>query len=82
MHIDQYLEEWLYPRGSQSVHGFFSKDDNQDSIQVEDQAPEGSIITNQATEGETYTMVVIKWREKVEESGDNINSPLCGELYK
>ena len=27
-------------------------------------------------------MVVIKWSEKVEGSGDNIDSPLCGGLYK
>ena len=27
-------------------------------------------------------MVVIKWSEKVEGSGDNIYSPLCGGLYK
>ena len=27
-------------------------------------------------------MVVIKWSEKVEGSGDNIESPLCGGLYK
>ena len=27
-------------------------------------------------------MVVIKWSDKVEGSGDNIYSPLCGVLYK
>ena len=27
-------------------------------------------------------MVVIKWLYKVEGSGDNIYSPLCGGLYK
>ena len=27
-------------------------------------------------------MVVVKWSEKVEGSGDNIDSPLCGVLYK
>ena len=27
-------------------------------------------------------MVVVKWSEKVEWSGDNIYSPLCGGLYK
>ena len=25
--IDQYLEEWLSPIGSQSVHGFFSEEE-------------------------------------------------------
>ena len=27
-------------------------------------------------------MVVVKWSDKVEGSGDNIDSPLCGGLYK
>ena len=45
-------------------------------------APEGAIISNIAPEGEISTMVVIKWSEKVEGSGDNIDSPLCGGLYK
>ena len=27
-------------------------------------------------------MVVVKWSDKVEGSGDNIYSPLCGGLYK
>ena len=27
-------------------------------------------------------MVVVKWSEKVEGSGDDIDSPLCGGLYK
>ena len=27
-------------------------------------------------------MVVVKWSHKVEGSGDNIYSPLCGGLYK
>ena len=45
-------------------------------------APEGAIISNEAPDKEAYTMVVIKWSEKVEGSGDNIYSPLCGRLYK
>ena len=59
--IDQELEEWLSPRGSQSVHGFFSEDEKQESIQTEDLAPVGARIRNQAPEGETSTMVVVKW---------------------
>ena len=59
--LDKYLEEWLSPRGIQSVHGFFSDEDKQKSIQMEDSAPEGAIISNKAPEGETYTMVVVKW---------------------
>ena len=59
--LDQDLEEWLSPRGSQCVHGFFSEDENQESIRIEYSAPEGAIITNQAREGGISTMVVIKW---------------------
>ena len=78
----QDLEEWLSPRGSQSVHGFFYEEEKQDSIQIEDPAPEGAMISNIDPEGETSIMVIIKWLEKVEGSGDNIYSPLCGGLYK
>ena len=78
----QELEEWLSPRGSQSVHGFFSEEEKQESIQTEDSAPERAIISNQAPEEETYTMVVVKWSDKVEGSGDDIDSPMCGGLYK
>ena len=42
--LDQELEEWLSPRGSQSVHGFFSEEENQESIRIEDLAPEGARI--------------------------------------
>ena len=58
--LDKDLEEWLYPRGSQSVHGFFSEEENQEYIRMEDSAPEGAMTSNQATEKETYNMVVIK----------------------
>ena len=80
--LDQELEEWLSPKGSQSVHGFFSEEEKQQSIQTEDSAPEGAIRSNQAPEVETSTTVVDKWSENVEVSGDNIDSPLCGGLYK
>ena len=39
--LDKYLEEWLYPRGSQSVHGFFSEEEKQEFIRMEDSDPEG-----------------------------------------
>ena len=52
------------------------------SIQIEDSAPEGAIISNQYTEGGKSTMVVVKWSDKVEGSGDNMDSPLCRGLYK
>ena len=74
--LDQYLEEWLSPRGSQYVHGFFFEEEKQEYIRTEDSAPEGARISNQSTEGETSTMVVVKWSDKVEESVDNIDSPL------
>ena len=59
--LDQYLEEWLFPRGIQYVRGFFSDEEKQESIRIEDLAPEGAIISNIALEGETYSMVIIKW---------------------
>ena len=45
--LDQYLKGWLSPRGSQYVHGFFPEEEKQESIQIEDSAPEGAIISNQ-----------------------------------
>ena len=39
-------------------------------------APEGSIISNKGPEEEASKMVVIKFSDKVEGSGDNIYSPL------
>ena len=80
--IDQYLEEWLSPRGSQYIQGFFSEEDKQNYIRIEYLATEGAIISNQDTEGGTSTMVVIKWSENVEGYGENIDSPLCCGLYK
>ena len=63
--LDQHLEEWLYPRGSQSVHGFFSEEEKQEYIQIEYLDPEGAIISNIVPYGGTSTMVVIKCSEKV-----------------
>ena len=71
--IDQDLEEWLSPRGSQSVHGLFSEEEKQESIQIEDYSPEGARTSNQALDGEISTMVVVKWSDKVEGSGDDID---------
>ena len=72
----------MSPRGSQPVRGFFSEEEKQYSILIEYLAPEGAIITNQDPEGVTSIMVVLKWLEKVERSGDNIDLPLCGGLNK
>ena len=63
--LDQDLEKWFSPRGSQSVHSFFSEEEKKEYIGTEDQAPEGERRSNQAPEGETYTMVVVKWSDKV-----------------
>ena len=76
--LEKYLEEWLSPRGSQSVHCFFSEEDKQESTRMEYQDPEGEIMSNQAPEEEKATMLVAKWSDKVEGSRDNIDSPLCG----
>ena len=75
-HLDQYLEEWLSPRGIQSVYGLFYEEENQQSMQIKDSAPEGEIISNQGPEGGTSTIVVVKWSDKVEGYGENIDSPL------
>ena len=80
--LHQELEEWLSPRGSQSVHGFFSEQEKQQSIQTEDSAPEGAIIINQAPEGETSTMVVIKWSDTIQGRRVKVDGPQCGGLYK
>ena len=42
--IDQDLEEWLYPRWSQSVHSFFFEEEKQESIRIEDSAPKRARI--------------------------------------
>ena len=76
--LDQDLEEWLSPRGSRYVHSCFSEEQKQESINTQDSAPEGARISNQALEGETYTMVVVKGSDKVEGSGDDIDLPLFG----
>ena len=34
--LDQDLEECLFPRGGQYVHGFFSEEKKQESIRIED----------------------------------------------
>ena len=46
--LDKDLEEWLSPRGSQSVHDLFSEEEKQESIKMEDLDPEGAIMSNQA----------------------------------
>ena len=78
--LDQYLEVWWSPRGSQSVYGFLYEQEKQESIWIEDLTSERAIIRNQALEIGTSTMVVTKLSEKVDGSGDNKGSPLHGGL--
>ena len=54
----------------------------QESIRIEDSSQEVEIIINQAPDRETSTMAVVKYSDKVEGSGDDIDSPLCSRLYK
>ena len=49
---------------------------------MEDTAPEGSRISNQAPEGAIYTMVVIKWSDANKGPIVTVDGPLCGGLYK
>ena len=64
----------MSPRGSQSVNGFFTEEEKQEPTQMEYSAPEGAIISNKDPEEETSKMVVVvKWSDKVEGSGDNID---------
>ena len=69
-------------KGSQSVHGFFSEEEKQESIQTEDSAPEGARIRNQAPEGKKSTMVVVKWSDTVKGPRVKGDGPQCSGLYK
>ena len=59
-----------------------SEEDNQESIQTEDLDPEGARISNQAPEGETSTMVVVKWSDAIKWQRVKVDGPQCGGLYK
>ena len=63
--LDQGFEECLSPRGSQYAHSFFSEKERQESIRIEDSAPEGARIINQDPKGSISTMMVIKWSYKI-----------------
>ena len=41
--LDQDMEEWLSPSGSQYIQGFFFEEEMQEFIRIEDSAPEGAI---------------------------------------
>ena len=74
--LDKELEEWFYPRWSQTGRSFFSDEEKEESIQIKCLDPQDAIISNQASEGEIYTMVVVKWSDKVEGLVDNIDNHL------
>ena len=87
--LDQELEEWLSPRGSQSVHVFFSEEKKQESIWIEDSAPEGARIINRpfyyhhinsSPQGAIFTMVVIKWSDAIKGPRVKVDGPQCGGL--
>ena len=61
---------------------FFSEDEKKESIHIEGSAPYGAILINQSSEGETSTMLVVKWSDNVEVLVDNIDNTLWGGLYK
>ena len=46
--LDKDLEEWVSPRGIQSVHGLFSEKDKQETIRMEDSDPEVAKILHDA----------------------------------
>ena len=58
------------------------QEEKQESIQIEDSAPEGARISNQAPEGENFTMVVIKLSNAIKGSRFKVDGPLCCGLYK
>ena len=72
----------MSPRAIKYVRGLFSEEGKLEPIRIEDSAPEGAIISNIAPEEVTSITSIIKWSENVEGYGDNIDSPLCGGLYK
>ena len=74
--LDQYLEEWLYPIGSQPNCDFFSEKDKQESTRIEGLDSEGATISKQDPEGAISTTVVVKWSEKVEGTREKIYYPL------
>ena len=71
----------MSPKGSQSVHGFFSEEKKQESIRIEDSTPGGSIISNQDPKGSKSTMVVIKWSDAIKGPRFKVDGPKCGGLY-
>ena len=78
------MEEWLYPRENQPIHGFFHEEDKEESTYIERLDKEGATIYYQNLDWAIYTqtMLVVKWSEKVKQFGYNIYDTLCFGLYK
>ena len=72
----------MYQIGSQPDQTFFSEEEKQDSIHIDVSDPEIAVISNQYSEREISTMVVVKWSDNLEELVYNIDNPWCGGLYK
>ena len=80
--LNQGLEEWLYPRGSQTNRGLFSEEEKQKSTQIDGSFLEVPTISNQALYGSIYTMMVVKCSDAAEGPIVKLDGPLCGRLYK
>ena len=61
---------------------FFSEEEKQESIQLEDSDPEVARISNQAPEEVTSIMVFIKWSDAIKGPRIKVDGPICGVLYK
>ena len=79
--LDQDLEEWWYPRGSQYDQSLFYEEEKKESTHIEGLDPEGATIRSKSTEGSISTMSVVKWSEKVKGPGEKIYFTVCGGLY-
>ena len=71
----------MSPRASRYFHGYFSKEENQESIRIEDLAPEGAIIKNQDPFGAISSMVVIKRSDAIKGPRVKVDGSICGGLY-
>ena len=80
--LDQELEEWLFTIGFNLIAISSLRRKKKESIHIEGSAPYGAILINQSSEGETSTMLVVKWSDNVEVLVDNIDNTLWGGLYK
>ena len=64
--LDQDLEQWLYSIGIQPNIGFFYEEEKQEYTRIEGLDQYGATIINKYPGREKYTMMVVKWSDKVE----------------